>query len=211
MKVIVIGGMLGSGKTTLIKRMIEHLKKQPGYRENSIAVIQNEDGEVKLSAEEGLEVDSLTGGCICCTLTAGLGDMLAELRKNYDPDYVLVEASGNAVIEKVSGTVREYMPEIRACRGLVLCDASEYRENMDSGLDVFLTSQLRSGDAAVLSKCDRLPRQDAEDIRAELASLLQGKEIFMFSDRGTDDALLEKMLGGKAPKRINYLDTIRKK
>ena len=66
-KVDIICGMLGSGKTTLIKRMLETV-----YAGKRVIVIENEYGQVNLDAielrKQQVEVKELTQGCVCCTI-----------------------------------------------------------------------------------------------------------------------------------------------
>ncbi len=71
MKLIVVAGFLGSGKTSLLLEIARHLVDDG----RTVAVIENEIGEVgidgRLIAEQGLVVRELFGGCICCTLAVG--------------------------------------------------------------------------------------------------------------------------------------------
>ena len=98
--VSVITGFLGSGKTTLINRLL----KQPDM--NRVAVIVNELGEIGID-NDLVEVSSeqmmlLNNGCLCCVLRGDLQETLRELfvkRRNgevIDFDRVLVETTGIA-------------------------------------------------------------------------------------------------------------------
>ena len=75
--VSVITGFLGSGKTTLINRLL----KRPDM--NRVAVIVNEFGEqsidhdlVQVSSEQMMLLDN---GCLCCVLRGDLQETLREL------------------------------------------------------------------------------------------------------------------------------------
>lgn len=208
MKLIIIGGLKGSGKTSLISKLIALLQRD---KDINIAVIQNEVGEVKLPQQKDrLEVSGLSGGCICCTLTAGLSDMLSRLKREYDPEYVLVEASGEAMIEKVSGTVRDFMPEIRNCLGITVCDASEYRENMDSGLDVLIGSQLSGGDIIVLTKGDLVAPAAMDDVRGELIDSYPDKTVISGKMQDIAEELYRKIISTDTPKKIDYFSMRRR-
>lgn len=73
----IITGFLGSGKTTVLNRLV----KQPGMQ--STAVIINEFGEVgidHLLVETSTELMvELNNGCICCTIRGDLADKLGSL------------------------------------------------------------------------------------------------------------------------------------
>ena len=72
--VTLLTGFLGSGKTTLLRELL----RSPAM--SDAAVIVNEFGEVGLDhllIEKGAEdVVLLDSGCLCCTVSDGLGDYL---------------------------------------------------------------------------------------------------------------------------------------
>lgn len=98
--VFLVTGFLGSGKTTLIGRLLRH----PGMGET--AVIVNEIGEVPLDHHLLRRVDERTvvmaSGCVCCTLRGDLADELRDLlsrreRGEIPPFHrVVVETTGLA-------------------------------------------------------------------------------------------------------------------
>jgi len=98
--VTVITGFLGSGKTTLINRI---LGEAHGRR---FAVIENEYGAVDVDSEllvkeRGEIVVQLTNGCVCCTVRGDLANALHALGRRRDAgeiefDHVLIEPTGLA-------------------------------------------------------------------------------------------------------------------
>lgn len=107
--VLLLTGYLGSGKTTLVNRI---LSNRQGIR---FAVIVNDLGEVNIDADliqKGGIVNqkddslvSLQNGCICCTLKADLIEQLYGLMKTGQFDYIVIEASGICEPEPIAQTV----------------------------------------------------------------------------------------------------------
>ncbi|WP_019012011.1 CobW family GTP-binding protein [Deinococcus aquatilis] len=103
--VIVIGGFLGAGKTTLVNHLIRSLPHRLG-------IIVNEFGQA--GVDGGLierlndDVTELTAGCLCCT---GRDDLLRALvtiaMREQKPDAVIVELSGVADPTPVLTTLLE--------------------------------------------------------------------------------------------------------
>lgn len=95
--VLVVAGFLGSGKTTLVRRVLAYAQEH-GLR---AAVVSNEFGA--LGIDEALlgggreEFVELAGGCVCCKLSDELVDTLERLRERVDPDLVVIETSGVAL------------------------------------------------------------------------------------------------------------------
>ncbi len=96
--VLLLTGYLGSGKTTLVNRI---LSNKSGIR---FAVIVNDIGEVNIDASliqkggvVGMDDDSLVAlqnGCICCTLKMDLVEQLNQIISQHTFDYIVIEASG---------------------------------------------------------------------------------------------------------------------
>ena len=96
--VLLLTGYLGSGKTTLVNRILSNKK---GIK---FAVIVNDIGEVNIDADliqkggvVGQTDDSLVplqNGCICCTLKMDLVNQIDELCRMRKFDYIVIEASG---------------------------------------------------------------------------------------------------------------------
>ena len=107
--VLLLTGYLGSGKTTLVNRI---LSNKQGIK---FAVIVNDLGEVNIDADliqKGGIVDkkddslvSLQNGCICCTLKTDLIEQLFELVKSQRFDYIVIEASGICEPEPIAQTI----------------------------------------------------------------------------------------------------------
>lgn len=96
--VLLLTGYLGSGKTTLVNRILSNKK---GIK---FAVIVNDLGTVNIDASliekggmVGKKEDSLVAlqnGCICCTLKMDLVEQLNEITRQKRFDYIVIEASG---------------------------------------------------------------------------------------------------------------------
>ena len=96
--VLLLTGYLGSGKTTLVNKILSNSK---GIK---FAVIVNDIGEVNIDASliqqggvVGMNDDSLVAlqnGCICCTLKMDLVEQLSQIMATGRFDYIVIEASG---------------------------------------------------------------------------------------------------------------------
>ena len=107
--VLLLTGYLGSGKTTLVNRILSN------RRGIKFAVIVNDIGEVNIDAdliEKGGIVNekddslvALQNGCICCTLKMDLVKQLHDIVKMRKFDYIVIEASGICEPAPIAQTV----------------------------------------------------------------------------------------------------------
>ncbi len=107
--VLLLTGYLGSGKTTLVNRILNNKK---GIK---FAVIVNDIGEVNIDADliaqggvVGKKDDSLVAlqnGCICCTLKMDLVQQICDITSLHKFDYIVIEASGICEPEPIAQTI----------------------------------------------------------------------------------------------------------
>lgn len=153
----VVGGFLGSGKTTLINAMLSTATIR-------LAVIVNDIGDVNIDARliaaaaedgpGGAATIELTNGCVCCSIGDSLAATLRDLCLATDgPDHIVLECSGAALPAKAGayGDRRILAPPSI----VVAADATDVRRRADdrrfSGL---LRGQLSSADLVVVTKTD---------------------------------------------------------
>ncbi|MFC2992106.1 CobW family GTP-binding protein [Halomonas tibetensis] len=89
-----VTGFLGSGKSTLIHRLIDQKPTDERW-----AVLVNEFGQVGIDQtmfeeRDDLVVKGLPGGCLCCQLAFVMQATLVSLLHRYRPDRLIIEPSG---------------------------------------------------------------------------------------------------------------------
>jgi G3E family GTPase len=98
-KLDIISGFLGAGKTTFINKLLSD-----GYDIEGTVLIENEFGDVSVDGEliqSTIEMVELTSGCICCTLQ---GDFIQGIRRvveKFQPRRILIEPTGAANLKDV--------------------------------------------------------------------------------------------------------------
>lgn len=92
----VFAGFLGSGKTTIISHLIEILQN----RGEQVVYIKNEIGDTDIDSRvfegKGIKTKELLNGCICCTLVGPFVSSITQVVENFNPDRIIIEASGAA-------------------------------------------------------------------------------------------------------------------
>ncbi len=169
---VVISGFLGSGKTTLVRRLLDDARAT-GVR---LAVISNEFGELgidrSLFAAAGDDaLVELAGGCVCCQLSNDLLDTLQRLREEIDPDRIVIETSGVALPSETS--LNFYRDPVRSWIGddigVVVVNAEQVAEGRD--LAGTFEDQVSSADMIVLNKVDLVPATDLPAIEARIRDI----------------------------------------
>lgn len=150
--VVIIGGYLGVGKTTLLNRL---LHARHGLR---LAVLVNDFGSVNvdaaLVASSDGETIALTNGCICCGMADGFIQVMYRLREQAgELDGVVVETSG--VADPAQTAAYATLPGFRPATVIVLADAERVQKQARDGLiGRSIRRQLKAADVIVVTKGD---------------------------------------------------------
>jgi len=165
--VTVIGGYLGTGKTTLVNRL---LRAADGQR---LAVLVNDFGATPVDRDLIVSSDGdtleISGGCICCSYGSDLMDTLMALpEQRPDIERVVLETSGVALPGMVASAVT-LLPAYRVDGIVVMVDAETVRTMADDAyLGDTITRQLGAADLVVANRCDLV---DEASLRQTLAWL----------------------------------------
>jgi G3E family GTPase len=186
--VTVLTGFLGSGKTTLVNRL---LKERPGTR---FGLVVNEFGEAALESQL-LEVRKqplyeLPSGCLCCVSDGDLKAALdAVVKKDPRIDHILVEASGLSSPGPLLGLLTQDEGAYRLGGVFCLADAAGFLSHEKQF--PALRRQLAFADAVFLTKTDLVTPAASRAVRARLDELKPGVKVLDTADRLPWSALFE--------------------
>jgi G3E family GTPase len=187
---LVVSGFLGSGKTTLVRRLLAHAQER-GLR---VALVSNELGELGidralLGAGETAFVE-LEGGCVCCELSDDLVDTLEMLRERVRPDRVVIETSGAALPFDVQ--LNFWRPPVSSWVGddttVVVVDAEQLAEERD--LEGTFRDQVGSADLLVLNKLDLVAPERIPSLQDRLRAIEPEAPQVLSRFGGVDPVLL---------------------
>ena len=163
MKLLIMAGFLGSGKTTLLLQIAKRLSAAS----LKIAIIENEIGELGVDGDylnrEELHVQELFGGCICCTLSSGLIETLEKIELHYQPDLVILEATGIARPGDILTNVNKFQPKVKSIKILTLVDAFRFEMLMEV-IEPLLTAQIEAANTVVVNKIDQVQNKTLESV-----------------------------------------------
>ena len=170
-KIDIISGFLGAGKTTLIKKLLKD-----GFQGEQVVLIENEFGEIGIDGgflkEAGIQIREMNSGCICCSLVGDFGTSLKEVVTKYDPDRILIEPSGvgklSDVIKAVQGVQDEV--DIKLNSYTTVVDAKKCKMYMKN-FGEFFDNQIQYAGAIIMSRTDIASEKKVQESLEILRSL----------------------------------------
>ena len=170
-KIDIISGFLGAGKTTLIKKLLKE-----AFEGEQVVLIENEFGEIGIDGgflkDAGIEIREMNSGCICCSLVGDFGASLKEVVEKYHPDRILIEPSGvgklSDVIKAVQGVEEDVDIQLNSYTTVV--DAKKCKMYMRN-FGEFFDNQVQYAGAIIMSRTDIVDEKKAMESMELLRSI----------------------------------------
>ena len=160
-KIDIISGFLGAGKTTLIKKLLKE-----AFQDEQVVLIENEFGEIGIDGgflkEAGIQIREMNSGCICCSLVGDFGASLKEVVEKYHPDRILIEPSGVGKLSDVIKAVQGVQDEVDIVLNsyTTVVDAKKCRMYMRN-FGEFFNNQVEYAGAIIMSRTDIVDEEKA--------------------------------------------------
>ncbi len=155
MKILIVSGFLGAGKTTFIKELL----RKTGAR---AVVMENEYGENNIDARDlkgsgtgEMEILEFMEGCVCCTMKDSFVNSVITVSPGLDPEYLIVEPTGVGKLSNILENLKPILYEkISLLKPVVVLSPGAYRQNMNEWPELYC-DQVAAARVVVFSKSER--------------------------------------------------------
>ncbi|WP_078120667.1 CobW family GTP-binding protein [Thiosocius teredinicola] len=182
-----ITGFLGVGKTTSVRHLLDHHPANERW-----AVLVNEFGDVgidgALLGDEGVVVQEVAGGCLCCVSAPAFTTGLNRLIRQHRPDRILIEPSGLGhpaqVLSTLTGPLYQQVLDVRAT--ICIIDARHLASARHIEHPTF-QDQIHLADVLVANKVDLYSDVDKSRFEGFANTLDPAKSKIGYTDHGQFD------------------------
>lgn len=169
MKILIISGFLGAGKTTFIKELAKRTKKE-------IAIFENEygtsgvDGDI-LKESTKVNIWELTEGCICCSVKGDFAASVLTIANTVNPEYLVIEPTGVAMLSNLIINLKQIEYEhIKLMAPIVIVDALSLERYKNEFPEIY-KDQIEFADTVIFSKSENLSENEKEKLGIEVKSI----------------------------------------
>ena len=183
MNVLILSGFLGSGKTSALLPMAKHLvERSRSESENKVMILENEVGEIGIDDAflrgGGFQVDTLFSGCACCTVSGELVSSVERIRREFSPDWLILETTGVAYPKNIQKTLKKVCG--MDSRIAVLVDAARWKRLL-LPMNNLLSGQIIGSDAVLVNKTDLVDEAALAAVDADVRNFEPAANIFHIS------------------------------
>lgn len=194
MKVLIVSGFLGAGKTTFIRQLTD---KVPGRQ---FAVFENEFGQTDIDAkligqkDSQMKVWEMTENCVCCTGKSDFLSSLMTISSAVDPEILIVEPTGIAKLGNLIANIEGMgYDRIRMLKSVVIVDIHSFMDEKDRFDDIYL-NQIQNAATIVFSKSEQMSEEETAPYVQEVRKLNPTAEIVTGDYRKREASWWESLL-----------------
>ena len=203
LKIDIISGFLGAGKTTFIKRLLS-----TKITNEKLVLIENEFGEISVDgdflAESNVEIKELAQGCICCSLAGDFASSLNEVIERFNPERILIEPSGVGKLSDVKNAISD--AGLAEHLNSFVCIVDAVRAKMYAkNFGEFFADQIQNASTVILSRTDVAKEDKILQAIEVVRSLNPNCEIVATPISELDDEALFNAYEGVSENLVNSL------
>jgi G3E family GTPase len=156
MKILLISGFLGAGKTTFIKELIRQTDVKAVVMENEYGDNNLDSLDIQNAAnkKDELKVLEFMEGCVCCTMKDSFVNSVFAIYSSLEPEYLIIEPTGvgrlSNILSNLSPLLGDRITLLKPC---VIISPEGYDENMRQWQALY-EDQVKNAQVVVFSKCE---------------------------------------------------------
>lgn len=184
MKILIISGFLGAGKTTFIKHIAKNINME-------FVVLENEYADVGIDKDflddDNLNIWEMSEGCICCSMTGDFKNSIKRIYEKLEPEYLLIEPTGVGMLSSIIKNIQSIKNcELQILNPITMLDVSCFTEYLENFKDYFIDNIKNTG-KILLTKLENSEIKDLEKIKKKIWEI--NPDVTVVSD---DYRLLKK-------------------
>ena len=174
MKILLVSGFLGAGKTTFIKEMAKNINLE-------FVVLENEYADIGIDGdfldEKNLNVWEMSEGCICCSMKGDFKSSIKRIYSEINPEYLIIEPTGLGMLSSIVENIREIdNNDIEILNPLTLIDVTSFNEYLET-FNNFFIDNLKNTGKVILTKLENYNPFDIENIKDKILKINSDLEI----------------------------------
>ena len=194
-KVDIISGFLGAGKTTLIKKIFESVLSK-----EKVVLIENEFGEIGIDGsflkESGIQIKEINAGCICCSLVGDFASSMKEVLTTYNPERIIIEPSGVGKLSDIINAVKDLKEHLQINILATVVDGVKTKMYLKN-FGEFFNNQVEAANTIIVSKTDKLTEEKILDVVEVIKNKNEKATIITTPISELDSEQLVKVLESK--------------
>ena len=178
MKILIVSGFLGAGKTTFIKALAKHTGKEFAILENEYGAAGIDKDRLETELASGtVNIWEMTEGCICCSAKGDFALSVLSIANAVDPEYLVIEPTGVGKLGNIVENLKQIeYDRITLLAPVTVVDIHSYRRYLQEYPELY-QDQIAEAGTILVSKTEQASAEEKQQIFSALRSINPTAEI----------------------------------
>lgn len=168
MKILIVSGFLGAGKTTFIKHLAKNINME-------FVVLENEYADVGVDKdfldEKNLNVWEMSEGCICCSMMGDFKTSIKAIYHQINPEYLLIEPTGLGMLSSIIRNIQSIKDcDITLLSPITMIDVTCFDEYLENFKDYFEDNFAYTG-KILFTRSETISSIESEQIKNKILNI----------------------------------------
>lgn len=174
-KISIISGFLGAGKTTFIKKLLHE-----NYFGSAPVLIENDYGSLGIDSlvmeKTGIQIREINSGCICCSLIGNFVLALEEVINQQHPEHIIIEPSGVGKLSEILEALNDLEVPFEKYLVLTIVDSKRFYYN-NQYVSEYFWDQITNANAVILSKTTNMSGKELSSLCTAIHNKIADMEV----------------------------------
>lgn len=178
MKILIVSGFLGAGKTTFIKALAKHTGKEFAILENEYGAAGIDKDRLETELASGtVNIWEMTEGCICCSAKGDFALSVLSIANAVDPEYLVIEPTGVGKLGNIVENLKQIeYDRITLLAPVTVVDIHSYRRYLQEYPELY-QDQIAEAGTILVSKTEQASAEEKQQIFSALRAINPTAEI----------------------------------
>lgn len=169
MKILIVSGFLGAGKTTFIQELARHTGREFAILENEYGSVGVDGDRLKEQMTMGdVNIWEMAEGCICCSMKGDFAASVLTIANSVDPEYLVIEPTGVGMLSNIIRNLQQIEYErISLLAPITIADGQNFLSCSREYPELY-RDQIASARTVIVSKMEQAGAEEKEYLRKEL-------------------------------------------
>ena len=177
MNILVVGGFLNSGKTSIILQLLKYIIENSS-NSKKIIILENELGKIAIDENSRYVIEKIITGCACCSTSEEMVNLISKDIKKYESEWLILEANGISIPENIRYTLKAALG--LDSRLVFIADGQRWKR-LKRATGTLFADQIKGADAVIINKKDLAGTDELNAEEADIRGMNETAAIYMLS------------------------------
>lgn len=177
MNILVVGGFLNSGKTSVILQLLKYIVDNSSSSKK-IMILENELGKIAIDEDSRYVIEKIITGCACCSTSEEMVNLISKDIKEYEPEWLILEANGISIPENIRYTLKTALG--LNSRLVFVADGQRWKR-LKRATGTMFADQIKGSETVIINKSDLASADELDAEKTDIRGLNETAALYVLN------------------------------